>query len=30
MNILQNSSLNGIINQCLDSAYARVSGLKGE
>ena len=26
---LQNSDLGGIINQCIDSAYDRVSGLKG-
>lgn len=30
MNILENSGLNEIISRCLDTAYARVSGLKGE
>ena len=29
MNVLLNSNLDEILNQCLDSAYARVSGLKG-
>ena len=28
MNVLLNSNLDEILNQCLDSAYARVSGLK--
>jgi pyrroline-5-carboxylate reductase len=29
MNVLLSSNLDEILNQCLDSAYARVSGLKG-
>ena len=29
MNVLLNSNLDEILNQCLASAYARVSGLKG-
>ena len=30
MNVLENSGLDEIIGKCLDTAYARVSGLKGE
>ena len=30
MSVLENSGLNEIIGKCLDTAYARVSGLKGE
>ena len=30
MNVLENSGLDEIIGKCLDTAYARVSGLKGQ